>query len=288
MDVFEWKDTLDDWRDTYLDVAEVKAKRKYRPLQGNRHKWGGGEDKGKRNADNFYNVELELERWRDLGNDGTMLATTFIALLVDSTDYLSAGVDVADQMFQQETTQEVVNPNEATTTEPETTAEGDSQNEEELHMLNGKTTVWVLNNLNTEQDNLPTLMADEVQSVAVVTNVSKQKKFIGTMATEEHIDQVIVVYERPNAYLYKSKKGLTKRKVWGFTKHKAFFSPNYYEMKLPKEPDTRRTLYWNPQLMPDDSGKATAVFFNNAYDGTRLRISVQGITQDGRLVNFEW
>lgn len=288
MDVFEWKDTLDDWRDTYLDVAEVKAKRKYRPLQGNRHKWGGGEDKGKRNADNFYNVELELERWRDLGNDGTMLATTFIALLVDSTDYLSAGVDVADQMFQQETTQEVVNPNETTTTEPETTAEGDSQNEEELHMLNGKTTVWVLNNLNTEQDNLPTLMADEVQSVAVVTNVSKQKKFIGTMATEEHIDQVIVVYERPNAYLYKSKKGLTKRKVWGFTKHKAFFSPNYYEMKLPKEPDTRRTLYWNPQLMPDDSGKATAVFFNNAYDGTRLRISVQGITQDGRLVNFEW
>ena len=130
-------------------------------------------------------------------------------------------------------------------------------------------------------------MADEVQSVAVVTDVSKQKKFIGTAATENHIDQVIVVYERPNAYLYKSKKGLTKRKVWGYTKRKAFYSPNYYEMKLPKEPDARRTLYWNPQLSLDNRGKGTAVFFNNAFDGTRLRISVQGITGDGRFVSFE-
>lgn len=286
-DVFEWTDTLDDWRDTYLDEAVVKAKRKYRPLQGNRHKWGGGEEKGKRNADNFYNVELELERWRDLGNDGTMLATTFIALLVDSTDYLSAGVDAAEQMFQQETTQEVVNPNEATTTEPETTDQEGSRTEEELQLINGKTTVWVLNNLSDEQNHLPTLMADEVQSVAVVTDVSKQKKFIGTTATEEHIDQVIVVYERPNAYLYKSKKGLTKRKVWGYAKPKAFYSPNYYEMKLPKKPDTRHTLYWTPQLTLDSRGKGTAVFFNNSFDGTRLRISVQGITRDGRFVSFE-
>ena len=286
-DVFEWTDTLDDWRDTYLDEAVVKAKRKYRPLQGNRYKWGGGEEKGKRNADSFYNVELELERWRDLGNDGTMLATTFIALLVDSTDYLSAGVDAAEQMFQLETTQEVVNPNETTTTEPETTDEGSSLNEEKLQLINGKTTVWVLNNLKDEQNNLPTLMADEVQSVAVVTDVSKQKKFIGTAATDEHIDQVIVVYERPNAYLYKSKKGLTKRKVWGYAKPKAFYSPNYYEIKLPKKPDTRHTLYWTPQLTLDSRGKGTAVFFNNSFDGTQLRISVQGITRDGRFVSFE-
>ena len=288
MDVFEWKDTLDDWRDTYLGVAEVKAKRKYRPLQGNRYKWGGGEDKGKRNAENFYNVELELERWRDLGHDGTMHAMSFIALLIDSTDYSSASIDASQVMFQEVETQEVINPNEAPATEDASAEEGETLKWDELQLINGKTTVWVLNNETLGEEDALNLMADEVQSVAVVTNVSKQKKFIGTKATENHIDQVIVVYERPNAYLYKSKKGVTKRKVWGFNKRKAFFSPNYYESELPKNPDTRRTLYWNPQLMPDASGKATAVFFNNAYDGTRLRISVQGITQDGRLVSFEW
>ena len=287
LDVFEWKDTLDDWRDTYLSEAVIKAKRKYRPLEGNRHKWGGGEAKGKRNADNFYNAELELERWRDMGNDGTMHAMTFIALLVDSTDYMSASVDVAENMFQQETTQEVVNPNEASSTESTDTQEGGTLKWEELQLINGKTTVWVLNNETLGEDKAFDLMADEVQSVAVVTDVSKQKKFIGTAATENHIDQVIVVYERPNAYLYKSKKGLTKRKVWGFNKPKAYFSPNYYQTKLPKKPDTRHTLYWNPQLTLDDQGKSSVVFFNNSFDGTRLRISIQGITPDGRFVSFE-
>lgn len=285
VEVFEWKDTIEDWRDTYLDEAVVKGKRKYRPLQGNRYKWGGGEDKGKRLAENFYNVEFELERWRDLGNDGTMHAMSFIALLVDSTDYLSASVDVADQLFQQEDAPPAVNSDDAASSADENQTEENSLNEEDFQLINGKTTVWVLNN--SEQNNLPNLMADEVQSVAVVTDAKKQRKFIGSAAFENQIDQVLVVYERPNAYLYKSKKGQTKRKVWGYTKRKAFYSPNYYEMKLPKKPDTRHTLYWTPQLTLDSQGKGTAVFFNNSFDGTRLRISVQGITRDGRFVSFE-
>ena len=285
VEVFEWKDTIEDWRDTYLDEAVVKGKRKYRPLQGNRYKWGGGEDKGKRHADNFYNVEYELERWRDLGNDATMQAMSFIALLVDSTDYLSASVDVADQLFQQEDAPPAVNSDDAASSADENQTEENSLNEEDFQLINGKTTVWVLNN--SKQNNLPNLMADEVQSVAVVTDAKKQRKFIGSAAFENQIDQVLVVYERPNAYLYKSKKGQTKRKVWGYTKRRAFYSPNYYEMKLPKKPDTRHTLYWTPQLTLDSQGKGTAVFFNNSFDGTRLRISVQGITRDGRFVSFE-
>ena len=290
-EVFEWKDTLDDWRHTYLDEAVIKAKRKYRPLQGNRYKWDGGENKGKRTAESFYNVELELERWRDAGNDGTMNAMSFIAMLIDGTNYASASVDAANQMFQQEEQPEVGTPAEPSTaeqpgitdllTQPEEDEEG-----EDPSLINGKVTEWVLNN-NNGSDNLGLLMADEVQSVAIVTDKGKMTRFIGSKGVSENIDQVIAVYERPNAYLYKSKKGQTKRKVWGYTKHKAFYSPNYYEMKLPKKPDTRHTLYWTPQLTLDSRGKGTAVFFNNSFDGTRLRISVQGITRDGRFVSFE-
>ena len=144
-------------------------------MQGNRYKWGGGEDKGKRHADNFYNVEYELERWRDLGNDATMQALSFIALLVDSTDYLSASVDVADQLFQQEDAPPAVNSDDAASSADENQTEENSLNEEDFQLINGKTTVWVLNN--SEQNNLPNLMADEVQSVAVVTDAKKQRKF---------------------------------------------------------------------------------------------------------------
>ena len=287
-DVFEWKDTIDDWRDTLLDEAVVTGKRKYRPLQGNRYKWGGGEDKGKRTAESFYNVELELERWRDAGNDGTMNAMSFIAMLIDGTNYASASVDAANKMFQQEAAPDWGTPAETSTTEQSGGTDPQPQSEEktedEPSIINGKVTEWVLNN---SGNGIGRLMADEVQSVAIVTDKGKMAKFIGPKATEEQIDQVIAVYERPNAYLYKSKKGLTKRKVWGYTKRKNFFSPNYYETKLPQEPDMRRTLFWNPQLSLDERGKGTAVFFNNAFDGTRLRISVQGITNDGRFVSFE-
>ena len=287
-DVFEWKDTIDDWRDTFLDEAVVKGKRKYRPLQGNRYKWGGGEDKGKRTAESFYNVELELERWRDAGNDGTMNAMSFIAMLIDGTNYASASVDAANELFQQEALPEWGAPAEPSTTEqPESTellTQPEEKEKSEPSLINGKVTEWVLNN----GSNSPgLLMADEVQSVAIITDKGKMTKFVGDRVVNEPIDQVIAVYERPNAYLYKSKKGQTKRKVWGYTKRKVFYSPNYYEMKLPKEPDTRHTLYWTPQLTLDDQGKGTAVFFNNSFDGTRLRISVQGITRDGRFVSFE-
>ena len=287
-DVFEWKDTIDDWRDTFLDEAVVKGKRKYRPLQGNRYKWGGGEDKGKRTAESFYNVELELERWRDAGNDGTMNAMSFIAMLIDGTNYASASVDAANKMFQQEAAPDWGTPAETSTTEQSGGTDSQPQSEEktegEPSIINGKVTEWVLNN---SSNSIGLLMADEVQSVAIVTDKGKMAKFIGSKVTEGQIDQVVAVYERPNAYLYKSKKGQTKRKVWGYTKRKVFYSPNYYEMKLPKKPDTRHTLYWTPQLTLDDQGKGTAVFFNNSFDGTRLRISVQGITRDGRFVSFE-
>ena len=287
-DVFEWKDTIDDWRDTLLDEAVVTGKRKYRPLQGNRYKWGGGEDKGKRTAESFYNVELELERWRDAGNDGTMNAVSFIAMLIDGTNYASASVDAANELFQQEALPEWGAPAEPSTTEqPESTellTQPEEKEKSEPSLINGKVTEWVLNN----GSNSPgLLMADEVQSVAIITDKGKMTKFVGDRVVHEHIDQVIAVYERPNAYLYKSKKGQTKRKVWGYTKRKAFYSPNYYEMKLPKKGDTRHTLFWTPQLTLDDQGKGTAVFFNNSFDGTRLRISVQGITHDGRFISFE-
>jgi hypothetical protein len=127
-------------------------------------------------------------------------------------------------------------------------------------------------------------MASEIQSAALVAELDKLMKLFSSRIP---VDQVFMVYERPNSYLYRSNKTVTKRKVWGYTPQKNFYSPNYYQMMMPKEPDMRRTLYWSPNLFVDDFGKATAVFFNNSHDGTQLRISIQGITKDGRMVSYE-
>ena len=162
-----------------------------------------------------------------------------------------------------------------------------------LTNLNGNKTAWLLNNnmytnpLNTKTIiTLNDLLASEIKAASLVTNRGMVNRLlVGTIG--ELPDQIIMVYERPNAYLYRSNKKVTKRKVWGYTPKKSFYSPNYYQMMMPKEPDNRRTLYWSPNVFVDDLGKATAVFFNNSHDGTQLRISIQGITPDGRMVSFE-
>lgn len=48
-------------------------------------------------------------------------------------------------------------------------------------------------------------------------------------------------------------------------------------------PDYRRTLYWNPNVVTDASGRASLSFYNNT-SARRLDITLGGITPDGRPV----
>ena len=90
-----------------------------------------------------------------------------------------------------------------------------------------------------------------------------------------------------NAYEEVSVKGAKGvRKTWleGYSKVKEFYLPDY--RILPREGDYRRTLYWNPELMPDKEGRATIQFYNNSRC-RRPRISVNVLEADGRIGVFE-
>jgi hypothetical protein len=297
VDVFEWKDTILDFRETFLNVAEVVAKRPYRPLQGNRYTWDGGEKKGRIHGEYFYNAELELEKWRDKGGEANVRAVDFLTWLVDTTQTLA--LEVMDATEAMDASISEINMGKESTESSNdqgniTTDKIREQQSSPSHatFINGDLTFWMLNNnIYTAQDHPKTtiaiadLFASEVQTAALVTKKGRVESLYASVMCFP--DQVFMVYERPNAYLYRSNKKVTKRKVWGYTPQKAFYSPNYYQMMMPKEPDNRRTLYWSPNLFVDDQGKATAVFFNNSHDGTQLRISIQGVTKDGRMVSFE-
>ncbi len=297
VDVFEWQDTILDFRETFLNVAEVVAKRPYRSLQGNRYTWDGGEKKGRKYGEYFYNVELELEKWRDKGGEANVRAIDFLTWLVDPTQTIA--LDAMDVTTAMDVSNSGVNMRE-TLSDYSANQSSDTFEPQEQRLpsyatvINGDTTFWILNNsiyTNPNDSNtrisMGDLLASEIQTAALVTNVGRIERLYAFIELRENPDQVFMVYERPNSYLYRSNKTVTKRKVWGYTPQKNFYSPNYYQMMMPKEPDMRRTLFWSPNLNVDDQGKATAVFFNNSHDGTQLRISIQGITPDGRLVSFE-
>jgi hypothetical protein len=66
----------------------------------------------------------------------------------------------------------------------------------------------------------------------------------------------------------------------GYSYVKEFYSPAYDHASLPKEKDFRRTLYWNPDVKTDSTGKASVHFFNNSTCKS-MKISAETLTKGG-------
>lgn len=62
-----------------------------------------------------------------------------------------------------------------------------------------------------------------------------------------------------------------------------FYNPDYSTRRPQAPADYRRTLYWNPNAHTDAEGRFTATFFNNGKE-TRVKVSVAGITADGKFI----
>lgn len=55
---------------------------------------------------------------------------------------------------------------------------------------------------------------------------------------------------------------------------------------LSREEDYRRTLYWQPELMTDEQGRATVRLFNNSRC-CRPRVTVSVLDADGHIGGLE-
>ena len=70
----------------------------------------------------------------------------------------------------------------------------------------------------------------------------------------------------------------------GLSVCEAFYQPDYSKKELPKDfKDYRRTLYWNPDLRLDGSGRTIVSFYNNSRRN-QFNVSAQGITEKGMIL----
>ena len=69
----------------------------------------------------------------------------------------------------------------------------------------------------------------------------------------------------------------------GYSAPEEFYQPDYSTKPLPEVKDYRRTLYWNPDLKLDDSGKAEFRFYGNGKQ-THLSVRAEGMASDGTLL----
>jgi len=69
----------------------------------------------------------------------------------------------------------------------------------------------------------------------------------------------------------------------GYDLRREFYSPDYSKLLTPTEmPDLRSTIYWKPNIITDENGKASVDFFN--ADGTgSYRVIAEGLDGMGKL-----
>ncbi|MEO8172791.1 MAG: hypothetical protein ABI581_06895 [Sediminibacterium sp.] len=73
----------------------------------------------------------------------------------------------------------------------------------------------------------------------------------------------------------------------GYTPMKEFYSPNYAEKQISfSQPDRRRTLYWQPNIFTDATNKKIRISFYNNDLGHSLRLVLEGMSADGRLIHI--
>ncbi|SJZ32520.1 hypothetical protein [Sediminibacterium ginsengisoli] len=74
--------------------------------------------------------------------------------------------------------------------------------------------------------------------------------------------------------------------VEGYTVTREFYQPDYSKGSDPA-PDNRRTLYWNPNLARDAASKACKIAFYNNDHSRRLKVIIEGVNTDGKLIRVE-
>ena len=130
---------------------------------------------------------------------------------------------------------------------------------------------------NGERDNL-SLRLDETQSIYIVLN--GRNALTSETLSENNSPVFAYVYER-FVYTTESQKGLRRTYFQGFNKPSSFQMEDY--SIIPPMADFRRTIYWNPNVKTDASGKAKVEFFNNSTC-QEMYISAEGITPDGKVL----
>lgn len=75
--------------------------------------------------------------------------------------------------------------------------------------------------------------------------------------------------------------GLINYNPKGFSVVREFYSPKY-DVTQDSRPDLRTTVFWEPQLVTDNSGKAKLSYFNTDIPGI-YRIVIEGIDVNGSL-----
>ncbi len=297
-ETFVWRDTIP--RIMRQNLAEVKVVgRKYRGFTENRFTYNGGEKTLKRHADLFYDIEAEVERKKDRGEATSGIWELLTELNPKFYFEMTGETGITYSLYYRNLS---LGTSRFFWAEEVKSAAFMERRNRSLDSYHGVDTHTNFGTSETGIDYNRTAVDGIGEGAADATAQAQRRADeatrpqggfgeAGSVALHRYFspdrETGLMIFERPDYYRFKDKRGVDKRKVYGYTVPKKFYSPNYRQVDLPTDSDMRRTLYWNPSVSTDATGRATAVFFSNSRFGQRLRISARGLTPDGRFLFFE-
>lgn len=109
--------------------------------------------------------------------------------------------------------------------------------------------------------------------------------FIGSLANAG--GGAVVVYTKKGNDVTNSVKGLDNRSLVGYTAIREFYQPDYsMDQNNFSKTDTRRTLYWNPNIVTDGTEKKVSIRFYNNDISRKLMIVVEGVNDAGQFISI--
>lgn len=147
--------------------------------------------------------------------------------------------------------------------------------------LNGRTPMAiVLDGMNMGDDfELDNIVVQDVESIEVLKSIANTAIY----GMNGGSGVLVITSKRggANTSYNRYAPGIVTYAPKGFYTVREFYSPKYNTTQDSK-PDLRTTVYWNPQVVSDATGKANISYFNTDQSGT-FRIVIEGIDNLGNL-----
>jgi hypothetical protein len=129
-----------------------------------------------------------------------------------------------------------------------------------------------------------TLGMDQIEKITVRHMLGSTQMALDSLSGMSKVKpggHVYLIYLtlKPTAF-GKKELSLINTSVNGYYQQRIFYSPVYPSAVSSSKVDLRTTVYWNPMVKTDENGSGT-LYFYNADPKTKIRIEVQGVSEDG-------
>ncbi|MCD0487026.1 TonB-dependent receptor plug domain-containing protein [Pedobacter sp. MC2016-14] len=138
----------------------------------------------------------------------------------------------------------------------------------------------VVDGVNVESDFIDNINIQDIETIEVLKSIG----YTAMYGSRGGGGVLIITTKRGGGnYSYNTyAPGIVTYAPKGYHQIRQFYSPKHTPGETDNRPDLRTTVYWNPHVVTDPTGKGTFTYFNTDLPGT-YRVVVEGINSDGKL-----